>query len=190
MDKNTFKPYDFDHPSLLFVLEDKLKGLLGGPLLYNPYFRTFDLKGNERVLDFGCGGGAGSKCLVRSLREGQLTCVDTSKYWINRARKRLRKHPNAESIVGDIRKLNIPDATFDVIVAIHVIHEIAPDERRSTVQTLARTLKPGGALYLRELTKASHGMPAEEIRGLFGNAGLKEFECRMTKSEYMGKYVK
>ena len=61
MSDDNFKEYDFEHPSTIFVLEDKLKGLLGGPLLYNPYFITFGLKGNERVLDFGCGGGAGSR---------------------------------------------------------------------------------------------------------------------------------
>ena len=55
-----FKGYDFEHPSALFILEDKLKGILGRPLLYNPYFKTLGLKGNESVLDFGCGGGAGS----------------------------------------------------------------------------------------------------------------------------------
>ena len=38
-----FKGYDFEHPSALFILEDKLKGILGRPLLYNPYFKTLVL---------------------------------------------------------------------------------------------------------------------------------------------------
>ena len=63
---DSFQEYDFEHPSILLVLEDKLKGLLGGSLLYNPYFKTFGLKGNERVLDFGCGRGRHSiaGCLI------------------------------------------------------------------------------------------------------------------------------
>ena len=44
-----FKERDFEHPSALFVLEDALKGLIGGPLLYYPYFKTFGLKGDEKV---------------------------------------------------------------------------------------------------------------------------------------------
>ena len=51
MSDDNFKQYNFEHPSALFVLEDKLKGLLGGSLLYNPYFKTFGLKGNESVLE-------------------------------------------------------------------------------------------------------------------------------------------
>lgn len=43
-----FRQADFEHPSTLFSLEDKLKGLIGGPLLYNPYFKDFDQKKETR----------------------------------------------------------------------------------------------------------------------------------------------
>jgi hypothetical protein len=42
-----YKEIDFEHPSLLFIMEDKLKGLLGGPLFYNSYLKTFGLNGSE-----------------------------------------------------------------------------------------------------------------------------------------------
>ena len=45
-----FKGYDFEHPSVLFILEDKLKGFIGGPLLYYPYYRTFGLKGSNMIV--------------------------------------------------------------------------------------------------------------------------------------------
>ena len=191
MNNYEFKGYDFEHPSVLFVLEDKLKGLLGGPLLYNPYFKTFGLKGNERVLDFGCGGGAGSRCLANLIsKRGHLTCVDVSSYWIGKTRKRLDKYSNVECKSGDIRELDIPDSSFDVISTIHVIHDIAPAERQDIVKTLSQKLKAGGLLFIRELVKKSHGMPVEEIRALLSGAGLKEIEYKETKSEYMGKYQK
>jgi len=186
-----FKEYDFEHPSILFVLEDILKGLIGGPLLYNPYFKTFGLKGNERVLDFGCGGGAGSRRLANLLSEdGHLTCVDVSSHWIAKARKRLDKYSNVECKSGDIRELDISDSSFDVISAIHVIHDVAPQERQDIVNALSRKLKEGGLLFIREPTKKSHGMPVEEIRALLSDAGLKEIKHKETKSEYMGKYQK
>jgi len=186
-----FKEYDFEHPSILFVLEDMLKGLIGGPLLYNPYFKIFGLKGNERVLDFGCGGGAGSRCLANILSEdGHLTCVDVSSHWIAKARKRLDKYSNVECKSGDIRELDISDSSFDVISAIHVIHDVAPAERQDIVMTLSRKLKAGGLLFIREPTKKSHGMPVEEIRAILLKAGLKEIKHKETKSEYMGKYQK
>ncbi len=186
-----FKGYDFEHPSILFVLEDMLKGLLGGPLLYNPYYKTFGLKGNEKVLDFGCGGGAGSRCLANLLSEnGYLTCIDVSRYWITKARKRLEKYSNVECKSGDIRGLDIPDASFDVISTIHVVHDIAPAERQDIVKILSQKLKAGGLLFIREPIKESHGMPVDEIRALLSDAGLREIEHKQTKSEYMGKYQK
>ena len=186
-----FKQVDFDHPSSLFVLEDVLKGLLGGPLLYGPYIKTFGLRGDERVLDFGCGGGAGSRCLASFLnKDGHLTCVDVAAYWIEKARKRLRKYPNVECRAGDIRELDIADSSFDVVSVFHVIHDIAPPERQGTVDVLSRKLKADGRLFIREPIKTSHGMPVDEIRALMSSAGLKEAEHRQSKSEYSGRFEK
>ena len=49
------------------------------------------------MLDFGCGGGVGSRCLAGLLNAGgSLTCVDVSNYWIEKARSRLKKYPSVE----------------------------------------------------------------------------------------------
>jgi len=184
-----FKEYDFEHPFILFILEDKLKGLLGGTLLYYPYYRTFGLKGNENVLDFGCGGGAGSRCLANLLgKDGHLTCVDVSGHWIAKARKRLDKYSNVECKSGDIREMDIPDSSFDVISTFHVIHDISPADRQGIVEVLSQKLKAGGTFFIRECIEKSHGMPVEEIRAILSDTGLKEIEYKETKSEYMGKY--
>ncbi len=191
METYKYTGYDFEHPSMLFVLEDKLKGLLGGPLLYSPYFKTFGLEGSERVLDFGCGGGAGSRFLVKLLgNNGHLTCVDISNYWVNRAEKRLWKYPNVECRAGDIRKMSLPDSSYDVVTTFHVIHDIAPAERQDTVHALSRLLKTGGKFFICEPTRVSHGMPAGEIRTLFSNAGLSEAEYKESKSQYTAEYHK
>jgi len=189
MTEYEFQQADFEHPSALFILEDILKGLIGGSLLYKPYFATFGLRGDENVLDFGCGGGAGSRCLANILnKNGHLTCVDVSNYWTKRAVKRLKKYPNVECKAGDIRRLQIPDHSFDVISIFHVIHDIAPEERQDTVSVLCKKLKSDGTVFIREPIKKSHGMPMTEIRPLFSNAGLVETGYQESKSEYSGRY--
>ena len=191
MDEYRFAQADFEHPSVLFVLEDSLKSLVGEPFMYNPYVKTFGLKGDERVLDFGCGGGVGSRCLANYLNKGgHLTCVDISGYWMKKARKRLNKYSNVECRSGDIRELGIPDSSFDVISTMHVIHDIAPADRQDVAKALSRSLRAGGSFFIREPIKESHGMPPEEIRSLLAAAGLRETSSRQTKSEYMGKYQK
>lgn len=185
------KPVDFDHPSIGFILEDKLKNLLGGPLMYDSYYKTFGLRGDETVLDFGCGGGIGSKRLARLLNDkGRLTCVDTSKTWINKARTRLKNVPHAETLLGDIRRLKLPEASFDIVTMIHVLHDIVPEDRDGILQALACILKNGGLLFIREPTRESHGIPVEEIRNRLQQASLKESEFKIRKSEYRGKFMK
>jgi len=185
-----FKQRDFEHASVLFRLEDTLKGMLGGPLLYNPYFKTFGLKGDERVLDFGCGGGVASRCLASLLDHGHLTCVDPSSFWISRAKKRLQNFDNVDCLQGDIRELNIPDSSFDVITIFHVIHDISPSERPLIIKVLGCKLKEGGRLFIRERIEKTHGIPVAELRALLSRAGLKEIEHSKTRTEYIGRYHK
>jgi len=187
MGKYEYKQRDFENPSVLFSLEYKLKGLLGCPLLYNSYFKTFNLSGNESILDFGCGGGAGSRCLAKLLNDsGHLTCVDLSNYWINKAKRRLERYTNVECLAGDIRKLDIPENSFDVISIISVIHDIAPEERQSVIDRLAKLLNKNGKIFIREPIKESHGMPVQEILSLLKSSGVKEIKSDSGKSEYRG----
>jgi ubiquinone/menaquinone biosynthesis C-methylase UbiE len=186
-----YKVRDFEHPSILFFFEDILKNLIGGFLFYNRYFNTFELKGDERILDFGCGGGVGSRFLASRLNKGgYLTCIDTSSYWMTKAKKRLGKYTNVKCILGDIRELNIPDSSFDVISTIHVIHDIDPAYRADIVNILCRKLILGGLMFIREPTKKSHGMPINEIQTLLSNAGLKEIGHKIDKTEYSSKFQK
>ena len=191
MKEYKYTQIDFEKPSKMFVFEDVLKNYLGGLILYNKYYRTFGLTGNEKVLDFGCGGGVGSKVLTKLLGEtGSLTCVDLSGYWVKKAEKRLLNYPEVKVRQGDIREMDIPDSSFDVITMYHVMHDIVPGIRQETANRLATLLKSEGRLFIREPIKLSHGMPVEEIRSLFINAGLNEFQFTVDKSSYSGVYVK
>ena len=100
------------------------------------------------------------------------------------------KYSNVTCESGDIRELDIPDSSFDIISTIHVVHDIAPAEREYILKTLSQKLRTGGLFFIRERVKKSHGMPVEEIRTLLSDACLTEIECKETRSEYIGKYQK
>lgn len=55
--------------------------------------------------------------------------------------------------VADVRSLNLPDTSFDVILAEGALHHISPLE--PAVAALARLLKPGGRLVLRDFVGPS-----------------------------------
>lgn len=187
----TFVQADFENPPPLEVfLEDTVKAVLGGPLCYNRHIKKFGLRGDEVVLDFGCGSGVAARSMAKQLRNGgRLVCLDTSQFWIERARQRLREFDNVEYKRGDIRELNLPRGTFEVIAVFHVLHDIPPGERQSTVQTLAATLKRDGALQVNEPTRISHGIAVAEIRRLMAYAGLVEVEGESGRSAYTGTFA-
>lgn len=152
--------------------------------IYRKYADSLGLKGNEKVLDFGSGSGALSKHIAPILLKGggQLTCIDISEIWIPIAKKWLKKYPNVEFKLGDISRLNIEEGSFDVIVIHFMLHDTERDLRQNTVKALSRTLKDTGRLFIREPTKESHGIPAEEIRELMTKSGLKEIDFKITKT--------
>jgi len=115
---------EFERPSFWFATEDKLKTLFGS-YYYSADIKSLKLKGNESVLDFGCGGGAACLYLLRILnKRAHVLGVDTSVHLINLAKKRMQHFPNAEFKVGDIRNLDIPEHSMDVIVSFNVFHHI------------------------------------------------------------------
>lgn len=185
----------FDNPGRLEVAMEEIVYRFGGSL-YRNYLRTLGLEGNERVLEFGSGGGGCSRQLLYMLAgEGTLTCVDTSKYWMERAKKRLRGNDNVTFLQGDIRRLAVAEGSFDCVIVHLVLHDIKQKERQGTVDALAAALRQGGTLFIREPTGEHHGMPAAEIRALMNNAGLSETAYSHGKSLligpfYAGTYVK
>ena len=180
--------HDFDHPSFWFIAEDRLKYLLRGTY-YGKDIQCLNLKGDESVLDFGCGGGTASRYVMDFLSErGRLLGVDTSAYWMNIASRRLKKYPNATFKVGDIGTMNLPTSSMDVVMTFHVLHHIESVDRLPVLRVLAHLLKEEGRFYIRERTQASHGIPLGELTSLLSRAGLREINHSLDKAEYRGLF--
>ena len=151
--------------------------------IYKAYLKKLPLKGSEKVLEFGSGGGACSRHLVKILSKGgKLTCVDTSEYYISKARKRLQKFDNIEFLNGDVRKTEMPYSSFDVVLIHFAFHHVAKNEKQDIMNTLASKLKKNGTVFIREPTDEKGAeLPVEEIRTLMKKAGLEEVESGMKK---------
>jgi ubiquinone/menaquinone biosynthesis C-methylase UbiE len=101
----------------------------------------------RRVLDVGCGTG------FLALRFAELghtvTAVDLSPKMIDRARRRAEEaNHHIDFRVGNAVALDSPDATYDLVIARHVIWNLAEPGRG--VAEWLRVLRPGGRLALIE----------------------------------------
>lgn len=103
------------------------------------------------VLDVGCGTGINLLEIARALGPCRsLVGVDLSPGMLEIARRKAAAAGlEATFSVGDAESLELPDASFDLVVCNSVYHWF-PDRARA-ISELARVLRPGGQLLLATL---------------------------------------
>lgn len=117
-------------------------------------FDQLNLRGNERVLDVGCGRGLLLIEAAKRLPYGRAVGIDL---WSqidqgDNNQDATMKNARIEGVEdrieihhGDMCAMPFPDGSFDVVVGIQAVHNIeSPAGRRQAAQEIARVLKPGG----------------------------------------------
>lgn len=115
-------------------------------------------RGDEMVLDVGCGRGLLLAGAAQRLTSGKAIGVDI---WLPHAVSGNRPNAALENAAiegvadrveikqGDVRQLPFDDASFDVAVSNFVLHEMnTAADREKMLREIIRVLKPGGRLAL------------------------------------------
>lgn len=106
------------------------------------------LKPGARVLDAGCGPGGITQVIAELVgSSGQVVGLDMSEERLEEAR-RLNPHPHVSFLRSDVRRMDVPDASFDYTWCQFVLQYL-PDWRE-TLPGLVRVLRPGGKLVISE----------------------------------------
>ncbi len=102
-----------------------------------------NLKGNEKVLDVGCGDGKLSAEMARKLPEGSVLGIDLSQSMITFAREHYppENFPNLAFMQIDATDLNF-NSEFDIVFSNAAIHWIKDHEL--VLKVIWKSLKPGG----------------------------------------------
>jgi trans-aconitate methyltransferase len=105
------------------------------------------LRGNERILDVGCGDGKITAEIARAVPRGSATGVDASPQMIKFAQKAFpaKKFPKLEFHVMDARKIKF-DRGFDLIFSNAALHWV--DDHQAILCGMASVLKPGARLIV------------------------------------------
>jgi trans-aconitate 2-methyltransferase len=100
-----------------------------------------ELRGDERVLDAGCGTGRVTAALVERLPRGEVVAVDGSPAMVEEARERLG--PGVEVFVADLLELELAEPV-DAILSTATFHWIGDHDR--LFERLFAALRPGGRI--------------------------------------------
>jgi SAM-dependent methyltransferase len=100
--------------------------------------------GVGRALEIGPGSGLYLPLLAELA--GEVVAMDIEPSFLDRARECLAGAKNARFVVDDITQTTLPEASFDLILCTEVLEHI-PDWR-AALASMARLLRPGGALVL------------------------------------------
>ncbi len=148
------------------------------------------------VVDLGAGDGAVAQLVAP--RAKSVTCVDASPRLVEAARERLRPHPAARALVGDVEALPFAADSFDEALLLHTLVYVESPAR--ALAEAARVLRPGGRAVVATLDAHEHaeatagyrhrhpGFSPAALRRLLTRAGLVVSQCAAVARERRPPY--
>jgi trans-aconitate 2-methyltransferase len=106
------------------------------------------LRGNERVLDVGCGDGKNTKDIASLLSKGSVLGIDASEDMVTHARKTYppSSNPNLRFDIKDVLEM-VYCSEFDVVFSNAALHWVK--DHRTMLKRISASLKVGGRILLQ-----------------------------------------
>jgi ubiquinone/menaquinone biosynthesis C-methylase UbiE len=141
-----------------FYLHVTLRGKF---IVWAKLLDTLNLRGDERILDMGCGRGAVLLMAAQHLTTGRAVGLDLwrSVDQSGNSPEATRRNAEAEGVAdrvelhtGDMTAMPFEDNSFDVVVSSLAIHNISGSARREkAINEAVRVLRPGGRLLIADI---------------------------------------
>lgn len=119
----------------------------------------YDWKGDEAVLDVGCGRGLLLIGAAKKLKTGRAYGIDiwSAKDLSNNSKDAVERNCQIEGVVdkvtlmdADARNIPFADDMFDVVMSSMVVHNIDKVGRKKALAEMVRVCKKGGVIFIQD----------------------------------------
>jgi len=154
----TLMPY-WDRVATRYAATDPLAAVCypAAPPWFNRFYAHFQLRTvarmlgdlplrGARALDVGCGGGRWTRWLAE--RGAEPVGIDPTAAMLETAR---RLSPGLTFHRMSATTIDLPEASFDLVMAVTVIQHLRPDEQARAAAAMSRVLRSGGHLFVFDL---------------------------------------
>ena len=150
-------------------------------------FSHLDLRGDEQVLDCGCGGGANIAVFLERLPEGAVTGLDYSTVSVEKARAVNRAAIEAgrcSVVQGNVQELSFEDAQFEIVTAFETIYFWK--DLAHCFAEIHRVLKSGGVFMITNETSGKTGAHEKWVKIVDGMSVYtgEELEALLTEAGF------
>lgn len=147
---------------------------------------NLELDPDDVVADIGAGSGYFTFLMAPLVPEGKVLAVDIQPEMLRfiEGKKKLKKAPNVETVLGTIEDVNLPDDSVDLVILVDAYHEFS--HPREMAESIVEGLRPGGRLVFLEYRgedpsvpiKPLHKMTVQQVQREMDVVGLEFVEVR------------